>query len=188
MTNQVAIAPQNPFKLARSVLAFTGAVALILGILILAWPTATGRVVTWIIIAYGLLAGVAYIVGGFMAKSRSGWSRAGSIIVGLIFIIAAIVLFGNLAASTVAFAVILGIVIGVSWIVEGIFALMTLRGSRSTGWSLFYGILSIIAGIILVTTPFWGAVTLWWLFGVSLVILGIVQLVRAFQIGKEAEL
>ncbi|WP_027019045.1 HdeD family acid-resistance protein [Corynebacterium sputi] len=188
MTNQVAIDPQNPFKLARSVLAFTGAVALILGILILAWPTATGRVVTWIIIAYGLLAGVAYIVGGFMAKSRSGWSRAGSIIVGLIFIIAAIVLFGNLAASTVAFAVILGIVIGVSWIVEGIFALMTLRGSRSTGWSLFYGILSIIAGIILVTTPFWGAVTLWWLFGVSLVILGIVQLVRAFQIGKEAEL
>lgn len=188
MTNQVAIDPQNPFKLARSVLAFTGAVALILGILILAWPTATGRIVTWIIIAYGLLAGVAYIVGGFMAKSRSGWSRAGSIIVGLIFIIAAIVLFGNLAASTVAFAVILGIVIGVSWIVEGIFALMTLRGSRSTGWSLFYGILSIIAGIILVTTPFWGAVTLWWLFGVSLVILGIVQLVRAFQIGKEAEL
>lgn len=186
MTNQVAIDPQNPFKLARSVLAFTGAVALILGILILAWPTATGRVVTWIIIAYGLLAGVAYIVGGFMAKSRSGWSRAGSIIVGLIFIIAAIVLFGNLAASTVAFAVILGIVIGVSWIVEGIFALMTLRGSRSTGWSLFYGILSIIAGIILVTTPFWGALTLWWLFGISLVILGIVQLVRAFQIGKEA--
>lgn len=186
MTNQVTIDPQNPFKLARSILAFTGAVALILGILILVWPAATGHVVTWIIIAYGLLAGVAYLVGGFMSTNRSGWSRAGSIIVGIIFIIAAIVLLGNLSASTVAFAVILGIVVGISWIVEGIFALMTLRGARSAGWNLFYGILSIIAGIILVTTPFWGAVTLWWLFGISLVILGVVQLVRAFQIGKEA--
>jgi len=30
-------------------------------------------------------------------------------------------------------------------------------------------------------SPLWGAVVLWWLFGISLVVLGIIQIVRAFK-------
>ena len=37
-----------------------------------------------------------------------------------------------------------------------------------------------MAGIILLLSPLWGAIVLWWLLGISLVVLGIIQVVRAF--------
>jgi uncharacterized membrane protein HdeD (DUF308 family) len=77
-------------------------------------------------------------------------------------------------------AVFLGILVGIMWIVEGVVALTTLGGARSKAWTAFFAILSIVAGIILLFSPLWGAVVLWWLLGISLVVLGILQIVRAF--------
>ena len=38
--------------------------------------------------------------------------------------------------------------------------------------------------IMLITSPLWGALLLWTLLGISLVILGIVQIVRGFTFGS----
>ncbi|WP_029144282.1 HdeD family acid-resistance protein [Microbacterium luticocti] len=164
----------------RTALGLGGLIALIIGILILVWPGKTAMVVTSIIAIYAIAGGLVYVGLGIFAKTMGGWARIGHIILGLIFIAAGIIAFANLTATTAWLAVFLGILVGIMWIVEGIVALTTLSGSRSKVWSVFFAILSIIAGVILLFSPAWGAVVLWWLLGISLVVLGIIQIIRAF--------
>jgi uncharacterized membrane protein HdeD (DUF308 family) len=109
-----------------------------------------------------------------------GWARVGHIVLGVLFIIAGIIAFTELAQTAVWLAVFVGILVGIMWIVEGVVALTTLQTAASKGWSVFFAILSIVAGIILLLSPLWGAIVLWWLLGISLVVLGIIQVVRAF--------
>ena len=52
----------------------------------------------------------------------------------------------------------------------------------STGWALFYGALSTIAGLIMLFSPLWTMAVVWWLLGISLLALGIVQIIRAIAL------
>ena len=57
----------------------------------------------------------------------------------------------------------------------------------SKGWAIFFGLLGIIAGILLLFSPLWGAVVLFTIVGIALMVLGIVQIVRAFTFGRHAK-
>jgi len=103
-----------------------------------------------------------------------------------VFIIAGILAFTNLVLTTAWLAVFLGVMVGIMWIIEGIVALTTLGDSSSKGFSIFFAIISIIAGGVLCFSPLLGAVALWWLLGIALVVLGILQIIRAFSFGKKA--
>jgi len=168
----------------RTAFGVGGVIALIVGILILVWPGRTALVVTAIIAAYAIAAGLVYAGLGIFSRRMGGWARVGHIVLGVLFVIAGIIAFLNLGATTVWLAVFLGILVGIMWIVEGIVSLTTLSGAGSKGFTIFFAILSIVAGIILLFSPLWGAVVLWWLLGISLIVLGIVQVVRAFTFGR----
>ncbi len=103
---------------------------------------------------------------------------------GVLFVIAGIIAFMNLGATTAWLAVFLGILVGIMWIVEGVVALSTLGDAPSKGWTIFFAIMSIIAGVVLLFSPLWGAIVLWWLLGISAIVLGIIQIFRAFSFGK----
>ncbi len=164
----------------RTAFGVGGVIALIVGILILVWPAKTAVVVAAIIAIYAIAGGLVYAGLGIFSKAMGGWARVGHIVLGLLFIVAGIIAFFNLNATTAWLAVFLGILVGIMWIVEGVVALTTLGSSASKGWSVFFAIISIIAGIVLLFSPLWGAVVLWWLLGIALVVLGIVQIIRAF--------
>lgn len=164
----------------RITLGLIGLLALIAGILVLVWPVKVAEVVVAIVAIYAIIAGAVYAAMGIFSKTRGGWSRVGHIVLGILFVIAGIVALANLGSATLWFAVFFGIFVGVAWIIEGIVALSTLRDSASKGWTIFFAILSIIAGIILIITPLLGSVLLWLLIGISLVVLGIIQIIRAF--------
>ncbi|GAA5197675.1 HdeD family acid-resistance protein [Microbacterium jejuense] len=164
----------------RTALGIGGVLALIVGILILVWPGKTAAVVTAIIAIYAIAAGLVYAGLGIFSKTKGGWARVGHIVLGILFIIAGVVALFNLAASTAWLALFIGILVGIMWIVEGIVALSTLGDASSKGWSIFFAILSIIAGIIVLFSPVWGTIVLWWILGISLIVLGIINIVRAF--------
>lgn len=168
----------------RTALGVGGVVSLLVGILILVWPTKTAAVVAAIIAIYAIVGGLIYAGLGIFSKSMGGWARIGHIILGIVFVIAGIIAFANLGLTTAALAIFLGVLVGIMWIIEGIVALTTLSDSASKGWSVFFAIISIIAGIVLLFSPMFGAVVLWWLLGISMVVLGIIQIVRAFMFGK----
>ena len=159
----------------RTALGIGGVLALIVGILILVWPGKTAAVVTAIIAIYAIAAGLVYAGLGIFSKTKGGWARVGHIVLGILFIIAGVVALFNLAASTAWLALFIGILVGIMWIVEGI-----VGDASSKGWSIFFAILSIVAGIIVLFSPVWGVAVLWWLLGISLIVLGIINIVRAF--------
>jgi uncharacterized membrane protein HdeD (DUF308 family) len=164
----------------RTALGVGGVIALIVGIIILVWPGHAAVALTAVIAAYAIVAGLVYAGLGIFSKTMGGWSRVGHIILGIVFVIAGIIAFTELAIAAAWLALFIGVLVGIMWIVEGVVALTTLGSATSKGWSLFFAILSIIAGIILLFSPLWGAIVLWWLMGISLVVLGIIQIVRAF--------
>ena len=169
----------------RTALGIAGILSIIVGILILVWPAKTAMVVTAIIAIYAIAAGLVYAGLGIFSKNKGGWSRVGHIALGVLFIIAGIVAFLNLGAATAWLAVFLGILVGILWIVEGVVALSTLGDAASKGWTVFFAIVSILAGIVLLFSPLLGIGVLWWLLGIALVVLGIIQIVRAFTFGKK---
>ena len=168
----------------RTTLGISGVLALLLGILILVWPDRTAMVAVAIVAVYAIAAGLVYAGLGIFSAQKGGWARVGHIVLGVLFVIAGIVAFINLPAATAWFGVFVGVLVGILWIVEGIVSLTTLELAASKGWTIFFAILSIVAGIVLLFAPLWGAVTLWWLLGISAIVLGVVQIIRAFTFGK----
>ncbi|MCD5347191.1 DUF308 domain-containing protein [Agromyces sp. H3Y2-19a] len=167
----------------RTTLGISGAVALIVGLMITFWPKDSAVVLTIILGIYLLIAGIAYLGLGIFSKGISGGARALDIILGILFIIGGIFAVANPTESAVVLGIFLGILIGVLWIVEGIVALAQLGDAPSKGWAIFFGILSILAGIVLLFSPLY-VVVLWWIIGISLIVLGIIQIVRAFTFGR----
>jgi uncharacterized membrane protein HdeD (DUF308 family) len=63
-------------------------------------------------------------------------------------------------------------------------AFTVVKQSGNKTWTVIYGIISVIAGLSLMLSPLLGAVTLWLLLGISMVVMGVVQVVRAFKGGS----
>ncbi|WP_043321289.1 HdeD family acid-resistance protein [Mycetocola saprophilus] len=165
----------------RTALGIAGIIAIIIGILILVAPLKTASVITAFIAIYAVVAGVIYAALGIFAKSASTWGRIGNVLLGVLFVVAGIVAFTDLGNVTTVLAIFTAIFIGVSWIFEGVLAFASLRGASNKVWGVVFAVLSIIAGILVITAPFAFAALLWLILGVALVVLGILQIVRAFS-------
>lgn len=175
------------FTSIRITLAVSGVLALIAGIVLLVWPVKSLEIITAIFAVYLIVAGVVYVGLGIFSGARGGWSRVGHIVLGLLYIAAGIIAFANLGAAAAALAFVVVIFIGISWIVDGVVSLSLLGKDGSRVWTLLYALLSIVAGIIVLLSPLVAGFAFWLLFGISLVALGIVQIVRAITIGKDAK-
>lgn len=172
----------------RVALGVTGVLALIAGIFITFWPKNSAIVLTVMLGIYFLIAGLAYVGLGIFSRGITGGARALDIILGVLFVIGGILMLANPTESAVVIGIFLGVLVGILWIIEGAVALAQAGSSESKGWTIFFGILSIVAGIVLLFSPFWGAAVLFWVLGIALIVLGIVQIVRAFTFGRGLQL
>lgn len=175
---------RDVLRAARITLALAGVVALIAGIVILVWPKGAAVFIVGIIAAYLIIAGLVYLGLGIFSKERTGWARVGHIVLGLVYVIAGIAAFWNITASVIALAIFVAILVGISWIIDGIVSLSYLGDAASKGWTLFYAIISIIGGVVVLFSPLYGALILWWILGITLVVLGVLQIVRAITLGR----
>lgn len=169
---------------ARVVLGLSGLVTAVVGILILVWPGHTGMVVAAMFAIYALVAGIVQAALALFARHASGARRVGYVITAVLLIIAGIIALSNLRLAAVTLATLLGILVGILWILQGIGSIFLLDRDQRSLWSTVYGVISVIAGIVLLTSPAWAGTFLWLLLGISLLVLGIVQIVHAFSIGK----
>lgn len=168
----------------RTALGLGGVASLIMGIVILVWPGGAAAVLTAMVAIYALFAGVANLGVGIFSRNVGGWQRVGYIALGAVFLLAALLALFNLGPATGALAIFIAVMVGIIWIIEGFVAFSMLGQATSRGWTIFYGILSIAAGVILVVSPLIGAISLILILGISLVVLGIVQIMRGFTFGS----
>lgn len=171
----------------RLFLAISGVLALIAGIVMLVWPAKSAVIVTGIVASYLIVGGLVYIGLGIFSGKGGGWVRVGHIVLGLLYIVAGVIAFANLAAATATLALVVAIFIGISWIADGFVSLSLLGTNATKVWTLLYALLGIIAGIVVLFSPLYSAVVLWTILAISLVVLGIGQIVRAFTLPKDVE-
>ncbi len=166
------------------VLAF-GILSILLGICMLVWPGGTIVVIGAFLGAYLLVSGIFQIVNAFAASELSTGFRW---LVGISGVLS--VLLGLFAFRSIAHSVaILVLLIGFGWMIHGfaqLFDAIADKGAPARGWQIAMGILSIVAGLVVLMYP---APSLWALTlvaGIWLIVLGVAEIVGAFQLRKLA--
>jgi uncharacterized membrane protein HdeD (DUF308 family) len=117
----------------------------------------------------------------FETKQAPWWL---GLMTGILNIILGIMLLTTPAKTVLALVWVLGIY----WVIQGIFTLVNMFVDRTAwGWKLFSGLLSIIAGMIVVRHPIASAVAmpvvLMWILGIQGIVVGLIALVMAFRGG-----
>jgi uncharacterized membrane protein HdeD (DUF308 family) len=132
-----------------------------------------------------ILAGVAMIVSGIYhivraLDNRERDHRAWRGIAGVLFILAGLVLLRNLHLSIA----LIGLFVGFTWIIQGVMVLMESFSRDHTraqnGWTIFFGVLSLIAGIVFVVAPIASLFALTIFMGVWFVVLGAMEILGSF--------
>lgn len=166
-------------KAVRTGFGISGAVSLVLGLLVLFWPEATLSVIAFFFGLYFLISGAVRVVNGIVSP-MSGGLRVLSIVVGLLLFILGVAAIRNPVPSLA----VLGMVVGIAWIIEGIMALTETESGGSRWYAITFGVLSIIAGIVVLFLPVESLAALVIFGGIFLVVLGVVQVVRAITFGR----
>ena len=164
-----------------------GVLTIVLGGIVLAWPGPTLLVASTLFGVYLLLTG---FVGLFMAFTlpRSAGMRVLLFISGILSVVLAILSFRHFGD---AYAILLlSLWIGIGFIFQGVAAIAAAIGESELpgrGWSIVLGVISVIAGLVVLVWPFDSIVVLVVVAGVWLVILGVVQIIHSFQIRRDAK-
>jgi uncharacterized membrane protein HdeD (DUF308 family) len=152
---------------------FAGVVTVILGLIIALHPSGSLNVLAVLIGVLLLISGVFYLARVFdSSEPRRVWLG----IAGLLLVVIGVVLIRHLDL-TVA---LVGLVIGITWIVQGLAALVTgFSGGpgERRGWWIFFGLISLIAGIVVTAVPTTSVTVLAVLVGVWFIITGLMQII-----------
>ena len=164
----------------RVAFAVSALIAIGLGTVLLVWTSATLSVIAVLFGLYFLVSGALRIVRGIGSTGSAAGGRVLNIVFGLIMVIVGIIAMRNPDGSLA----VLGLVIGISWIVEGIAALVEYSVDSSRWFGILFGLVAIIAGVIVLFAPVETLGVLVTIGGIMLIISGLVQLVRAFTFGR----
>jgi len=157
-----------------------GILSVILGVLVIVYPGATVVTVAIFFAAWLFVSGIFYVINAFSAHGDTG-SRVLTAVLGVLSIIVGFALLRSPFQSVE----VLIFVIGVFWVAQGILTFVTAFSRREgRGWQLFIGVLGIIAGIIVLQYPMDSAVTLAIIGGIWIIILGVMQIIAAFQLRR----
>jgi uncharacterized membrane protein HdeD (DUF308 family) len=161
-----------------------GVAAVVIGLLVLVWPSQTLRVVGVLFGIYLLVSGVMEIMLAFVPGLRGG-ARFLSALTGVLSILLGLVSFRGAAESIL----LLALWIGFSWLITGITRAVAAGSSPYLpyrGWQIFGGILLAIGGIIVIVAPFESIFALAVFSGIWLIVIGIWQIVEAFITRRHA--
>jgi uncharacterized membrane protein HdeD (DUF308 family) len=155
-----------------------GVLSIVIGLLAMFYPGATIVTVAIFFAAWLFVSGIFSLVGSFTRDGETG-GRVLSAIIGVLSIIVGFALLRTPFQSVEVFIFVLGIF----WLVQGIMTFVAaFERKEGRNWRLFSGILGIIAGVIILAYPISSAVTLAFIGGIWLVILGITQVVAGFRL------
>jgi len=166
----------------------SGLLAVVLGAVILAWPGPSILVTSGVFGAYLVVSGVAMVVLGFSMPVASGASRFLSVISGVASVVLGILAFKHFGEGYAV--LLLAIWIGVGFIVRGVTVLATAIADKQfpgRGWAIFFGIVSVLAGFVVLAYPFDSIVTLALVAGIWLVVLGVVEVISGIGMRSDVK-
>ena len=161
------------------ILAF-GVITLLTGVLVLVWP---GRTLLVVAVLFGIQLIVTGIFrfGAAFAADESGATRVLFAVLGVFSLIVGLYAVRHIFITLLA----LGLLLGIFWVVSGVIELFNAiqhKTLRSRGWTALMGVLSIVAGLVLLAYPGLSLLTLAILLSVWLLVLGLMEISLALRL------
>ncbi len=157
-----------------------GVATLILGLIVSFHPSAALNVIAVLLGLLMIISGLYHLIRMFSsAESHRVWLG----ISGLLLIVLGVVLIRHLHL-TVA---IIGLIIGISWIVQGLSALaggVAAGSGQGRGWWIFFGIISLIGGIVITAVPVASVTALAVLVGIWFIVEGLFEIAGGFMLRR----
>jgi uncharacterized membrane protein HdeD (DUF308 family) len=160
-----------------------GILTLLAGIAVLAWPSETLLVIAVLFGVQLIISGIFRFVGALASDDLTGGTRVMLALLGVLSIIIGLWAVRHAVLTLVALIVFLGIF----WVINGlieIFTALSHRDMPDRGWSVLMGVLSAIAGIIVLAYPGLTLVGLAVILGIWLLVFGIMEIVAAFRLRR----
>ena len=157
-----------------------GIVALVLGVLVLVWPGISIVTASVLLGIYLVASGIAQVVMAFGMEVSGGY-RVLLFITGALSLALGILAFRHFGQGYAV--LLLAIWIGVGFIFQGVAAIAIAISNRELpgrGWAIFFGVVSVIAGVIVLAWPFHSLGVLALVTGIMLVLIGITQILSSF--------
>lgn len=157
-------------------LLFGGLISLGVGVLAISWPGKTIVVVAILFAIYLIVSGIFEIVRSF-SSGLTGGTRVLLLITGVLSVI-----LGIFAIRSAINAVdLLGIFVGIAFLFRGFASLfMGFDSKEGRGWNIFFGLIMLVGGIAILSQPALSLVTLSWVVGIWLIVIGIYEIIAAF--------
>ena len=155
-----------------------GALTLVLGLVVTFHPTSSLNVVAILLGILMIFSGIFHLLRVFdVNEVHRVWVG----IVGLLFVVIGVLLIRHLNLTLA----IIGVFIGITWIVQGLVSLIAgFSGGTREGriWWIAFGAISLIAGVVVAVAPVTSLSTLAVLLGMWFVIMGIFEIVAGFML------
>jgi uncharacterized membrane protein HdeD (DUF308 family) len=166
-----------------------GIVSLLAGVAVLAWP---GRTLIVVAVLFGIqlvVTGIFRFVAAFASEDLTGGTRVLLAVLGVLSLIIGLYAVRHVLVTLLALALLLGIY----WIVNGaveLFMALSARGGPGRGWTVVMGVLSVLAGLLVLVYPAISLLTLVVVLSVWLLVLGLMEItlaIRARSAGRRIE-
>ncbi|MGU3501918.1 HdeD family acid-resistance protein [Mycobacterium sp. C31M] len=158
----------------------SGVLATGLGIAVVAWPGISVLVAAIFFGAYLLVTGIAQVVFAFSLHVSAG-GRVLLFISGAASVVLGVLAFRQLGSAVL----LLAIWVGIGFIFRGVATAVSAISDPTLpgrGWNIFLGVISLIAGIVVLASPFESIGTLALVTGIWLIVIGVMEIATAFGI------
>jgi uncharacterized membrane protein HdeD (DUF308 family) len=159
-----------------------GVIAVVLGVLMVIHPGNFAQVGAALFGIYLAVSGVAQVVSAFALGGSAG-NRVLWFISGALSIVLAVLVFRYFDQGYGVW--LLGIWIGIGFVFQGISEVALAAGDRDLpgrGWQILSGLLGVLAGLVMLAWPGLSMVALAQVAGIFLIVFGVLQVIRAFQL------
>ncbi|HMS72036.1 MAG TPA: HdeD family acid-resistance protein [Baekduia sp.] len=158
-----------------------GVLGIIASILALVWP---GKTLLLVALTFGiflLFVGVQDLASALNTKGASGGARIFFALLGVISIVVGVILIIHPAESLLTAAWVLGLWFAISGAVQ---LLQAFSHPEGRGFNIAFGLLGIVAGVVVLVNPGVGVVTLVWIVSISFLIRGLVAIAVGLALKK----
>ncbi|WP_433268853.1 HdeD family acid-resistance protein [Actinosynnema sp. CS-041913] len=155
-----------------------GVVTVLIGVLVLVWPGITILTAAVLFGVQLLITGVFWLISSFTESRATSGYRVLFAVAGVLALVAGILSLRS-PFQTVA---VLALLLGATWVVGGVAEIF--HGFGNSGWTVFSGFVTLVAGIVVLVMPMSSLVALAWLLGITLLVLGVLSIAAAVTDGR----
>lgn len=160
-----------------------GLLTIAIGAWLAFWPASAIVAFGWLVAIQFIITGVAYLLGRSLTGDNIGQVLLG-VLLGALGIFVGLVAFRN----PTAVVVVLTFLIGAGWFISGVVEAVDAafdRGGRARGWRVISGLISAVAGLVLLFYPVTSSVTLAVFTGIVMLVIGVARVIAAFRMKQQ---